>query len=141
LDGIRACAVAGVLVFHARPDWLRGGFLGVDAFFVVSGFLITGLCWPSGSGPAGSGSARSGAAAPADRHLRLLAKVATASPARPHILDLNKLVCPDGKFTWSINGLRVRGDGLHFTPARRPAGDRTLAAPPARHVGQLAMSG
>jgi peptidoglycan/LPS O-acetylase OafA/YrhL len=43
LDGVRALAVAGVLVFHARPDWLPGGFLGVDAFFVLSGFLITGL--------------------------------------------------------------------------------------------------
>jgi len=43
LDGVRAAAVAAVLVFHARPDWLRGGFLGVDAFFVLSGFLITGL--------------------------------------------------------------------------------------------------
>jgi peptidoglycan/LPS O-acetylase OafA/YrhL len=48
---------------------------------------------------------------------RLLAKVAAASPARPRLLDLNKLVCPDGKFTWSVNGLRVRSDGLHFTPA------------------------
>jgi peptidoglycan/LPS O-acetylase OafA/YrhL len=43
LDGVRALAVLAVLVFHARPDWLRGGFLGVDAFFVLSGFLITGL--------------------------------------------------------------------------------------------------
>jgi peptidoglycan/LPS O-acetylase OafA/YrhL len=43
LDGVRALAVAAVLVFHARPDWLPGGFLGVDAFFVLSGFLITGL--------------------------------------------------------------------------------------------------
>jgi peptidoglycan/LPS O-acetylase OafA/YrhL len=43
LDGVRALAVAAVLVFHARPDWLPGGFLGVDAFFVLSGYLITGL--------------------------------------------------------------------------------------------------
>jgi peptidoglycan/LPS O-acetylase OafA/YrhL len=48
---------------------------------------------------------------------RLLATVAAASPVRPRILDLNRLVCPGGKFTWSINGLRVRSDGLHFTPA------------------------
>src|SRR5947209_9977946 len=43
LDGVRAVAAAGVLVFHGRPQWLPGGFLGVDAFFVLSGFLITGL--------------------------------------------------------------------------------------------------
>lgn len=43
LDGIRAISVFGVLVFHLRPDWLPGGFLGVDIFFLISGFLITSL--------------------------------------------------------------------------------------------------
>jgi len=43
LDGIRALAVAAVLVYHAGFEWARGGFLGVDAFFVLSGFLITSL--------------------------------------------------------------------------------------------------
>ncbi len=43
LDGIRALAVAAVLAYHAGFSWARGGFLGVDAFFVLSGFLITGL--------------------------------------------------------------------------------------------------
>ncbi len=41
LDGLRAIAVAVVVVFHATETWLRGGFLGVDVFFVLSGFLIT----------------------------------------------------------------------------------------------------
>jgi len=43
LDGIRALAVSAVLVFHAQFSWARGGFLGVDAFFVLSGYLITSL--------------------------------------------------------------------------------------------------
>ncbi|HEX6873773.1 MAG TPA: acyltransferase family protein [Micromonosporaceae bacterium] len=43
LDGVRALAVAAVLLFHGGVSWLPGGFLGVDAFFVLSGFLITSL--------------------------------------------------------------------------------------------------
>ncbi len=43
LDGVRAVAVTAVLLFHGGVAWLPGGFLGVDAFFVLSGFLITSL--------------------------------------------------------------------------------------------------
>ena len=43
LDGIRAVAVIGVLLFHGSASWLPGGFLGVDVFFVLSGFLISTL--------------------------------------------------------------------------------------------------
>jgi peptidoglycan/LPS O-acetylase OafA/YrhL len=43
LEGIRAVAVLGVVVYHLRPTWLPGGFAGVDVFFVLSGFFITGL--------------------------------------------------------------------------------------------------
>jgi len=43
LDGLRAIAIIAVLVYHLRPTALPGGFLGVDVFFVVSGFLITTL--------------------------------------------------------------------------------------------------
>ena len=41
LDGMRALAVIAVLVYHANTEWLSGGFLGVEVFFVISGYLIT----------------------------------------------------------------------------------------------------
>ncbi|KGJ72028.1 hypothetical protein GY21_18220 [Cryobacterium roopkundense] len=43
LDGLRAIAVIAVVIYHFFPSALPGGFIGVDVFFVISGFLITGL--------------------------------------------------------------------------------------------------
>ena len=43
LDGVRACAVVAVMLFHGGIPHMDGGFMGVDAFFVLSGFLITSL--------------------------------------------------------------------------------------------------
>jgi peptidoglycan/LPS O-acetylase OafA/YrhL len=41
LDGMRAIAVVAVMIYHANNSWLPGGFLGVEMFFVISGYLIT----------------------------------------------------------------------------------------------------
>ena len=43
LDGLRAVAVLAVLLYHADVSWFSGGYLGVEVFFVISGYLITSL--------------------------------------------------------------------------------------------------
>lgn len=43
IDGLRAFAVVGVVIFHAFPKFLVGGFIGVDIFFVISGYLISSI--------------------------------------------------------------------------------------------------
>ena len=45
IEGLRAIAVISVVLFHASVPGLAGGYVGVDVFFVISGFLITGLLW------------------------------------------------------------------------------------------------
>jgi hypothetical protein len=56
---------------------------------------------------------------------KLLVQEQAKHPQSITILDLKSLVCPDGKFTWSLHGLRIRSDGLHYTPA----GDQQIIAP------------
>ena len=45
VDGLRAVAIAAVVAFHAFPGAVRGGFTGVDVFFVISGYVISRIIW------------------------------------------------------------------------------------------------
>ena len=45
IDGLRAVAVTSVVAYHCGLGWFRGGFVGVDIFFVISGYLIGSLVY------------------------------------------------------------------------------------------------
>lgn len=47
IDGLRAIAILSVIGFHVFPEWLKGGFVGVDIFFVISGYLISTIVFGS----------------------------------------------------------------------------------------------
>lgn len=49
IEGLRAVAVMAVVLFHAGVPGVNGGFVGVDVFFIISGFLITGVLWREAS--------------------------------------------------------------------------------------------
>lgn len=55
LDGLRAVAVLAVIAYHLDAPWMRGGFLGVDLFMVLSGYLITGLLLAEAERAGGAG--------------------------------------------------------------------------------------
>ncbi|WP_344318791.1 acyltransferase, partial [Actinocatenispora thailandica] len=99
LDGVRAFAVAAVLVYHGGVAAVPGGFIGVDAFFVLSGFLITSLLLAE---IAGTGGIRL-AAFWGRRARRLL----------PALLLMLAVVVPASRFLLASGDLPpVRGDAL-----------------------------
>src|SRR5687767_5284474 len=99
VDGLRAVAVAAVVAFHLSPDAVPGGFLGVDTFFVVSGYLITSLLLAEHAADGGIGLR----AFWARRARRLL----------PALLLLLAAVALAAAVWWPAEDLaRIRGDAL-----------------------------
>ena len=106
----------------------------MDAFFVLSGYLITSLLLAE--------RARHGRISLVAFWVRravqlvawnkLLHAGAAKHPDLVAVLDLNKVACPGGRFTWTVNGVRIRSDGRHFTPTGVAEGHRPLAAAAAR---------
>ena len=78
IEGLRAIAIVAVLLCHAGLPFLAGGYVGVDVFFVISGFLITGLLLRRAA------TAPGGLAAPLLRPPRQAPAAARGGPARRH---------------------------------------------------------
>ena len=135
LDSLRALAVLAVIAYHYNASWARGGFLGVDLFFVLSGFLITTLLileWRrSGRLAVGAFWAR--------RARRLL-------PALMIALVLVAVITVYAIDPWKRAG--VRGDGLaslfyvanwRFVVAKQGYFELFAAPSPLRHMWSLAI--
>ncbi len=118
LDGLRALAVVAVLVFHLAAEWLPGGYLGVDVFFVVSGFLITTLLVRE---IATSGRIRLGAfwvrrarrLLPALLVVVLVSVTAARMVGGDLLVDLDRQVA--GALTFSTNWREIAAGSSYFT--------------------------
>ncbi len=123
LDGIRALAVIAVILFHAGVPGLRGGFVGVDVFFVVSGYLVTALLQREHDR---TGTIRFGSffRRRARRLLPALVLMVTvvsaATLALGHDLGAGLRGQLLGAFTFSSNWMQI-GQGTSYVSAAEPA--------------------
>src|SRR3954465_5209699 len=125
LDGLRAIAVAAVIVFHFAPSTLPAGFLGVDVFFVVSGFLITRLVTReiARSGTVGLGNfwaRRARRLLPALATVTVVVLIAAAisfSNIEMHDLRAQAL----GTLFYCVNWVIIFQKGNYFTTIGRPS--------------------
>jgi peptidoglycan/LPS O-acetylase OafA/YrhL len=132
LDGIRALSVAIVIAYHAGLGWMRGGFFGVEVFFVVSGFLITTLLLDERAAR-GSVSLRGFWARRARRLFPALFVVLLAVSLWAVLVqtefaaDLRRTLLPSVLYV--SNWAEIFGDVPYFAPA----------TPPLRHLWSLAV--
>ncbi|GAA1406332.1 acyltransferase [Glutamicibacter uratoxydans] len=123
LDGLRGIAVLAVMAYHLWPEQLPGGFLGVDLFFVLSGFLITsGLLKHRGApalrGLGGFWVRRARRLLPA-MLLMLLGATALALAAGPN-LPANLRAQWIGALTYTSNWMQIASGTSYFTAADPP---------------------
>lgn len=134
LDGLRALAVVAVLLYHADVGWARGGFVGVDVFFVLSGYLVTTIVV---EGFARTGSLRFGRfwsgrlrrLAPAQLALIVAVTVTVAIWHPSELADLPGQVL--AALTGTTNWYLIANEGSYFEQLGRP--------PVLRHLWSLAV--
>ena len=124
IEGLRGIAILLVLLFHAGLPWTPGGFIGVDVFFVISGFLITGKLWRESQQPGGLSIAKFYAW----RIRRLLpaALVAVALISLVGLLiaaplDRSELAADGAASALSIANMRFIGSVDYFAPTSSPS--------------------
>ncbi|HEX5095329.1 MAG TPA: acyltransferase, partial [Acidimicrobiia bacterium] len=125
VDGLRALAVAAVVIFHFSRDSLRAGFLGVDVFFVVSGFLITRLLLREieGTGSIGLVSfwgRRARRLLPALAVMTVIVVIVSAiefSDTEMHDIRAHAL----GSLFYVANWVFIHGDASYFATLGRPS--------------------
>jgi peptidoglycan/LPS O-acetylase OafA/YrhL len=134
LDGLRALAVVAVLLYHAEVPWVRGGFVGVDVFFVLRGYLVTTIVL---EGFARTGSLRFGRfwsgrlrrLAPAQLALLVAVTVTVALWHPDELADLPGQVL--AALTGTTNWYLIATEGSYFEQLGRP--------PVLRHLWSLAV--
>ena len=124
IEGLRGIAILLVLLFHAGLPWTPGGFVGVDVFFVISGFLITGKLWRESQQPGGLSITKFYAW----RIRRLLpaALVAVAVISLVGLLlaaplDRSELAADGAASALSIANMRFIGSVDYFAPTSSPS--------------------
>jgi SGNH domain (fused to AT3 domains) len=100
VEGLRAVAILAVLLYHAGLRPAAGGYVGVDAFYVVSGFLITGLVWDE---------------LRATGHVRVQAERAAVERAGGGYLDVSPWICTRSTCAVVLGNLLVYRDDDHLS--------------------------